>query len=256
VDQRPARHIVLRPRRIGASEPRDCRLRLSDPAKAGPGRDDRSRTAAESASIALVKCRAMATARPGLDELFALFNSKSLADVRRISRAAIISSADLGDVLLFAQATGGVPPYAYAVHFREISSPHLRLTKDEQRALASNGLGPLRGLAVKAANKISQTFEERRLLAAHLFYVPTHERWHLFYFDTRDTDDRKSHWKHGPHIHYSSNFFIAEKLESVWSRVRAEEPIFPRSVHVRFDSHHHAHPRRPRTEPTSAETEG
>ena len=78
----------------------------------------------------------------------------------------------------------------------------------------------------------------RRLLSVHLFYSPSYEFWHLFYFDQRDHDPRDNHWKHGPHLHYSQNSFTRESLASVWDKVRQPKPEFPRALHIRYDYHH------------------
>jgi hypothetical protein len=71
--------------------------------------------------------------------------------------------------------------------------------------------------------KINQIFKDRRLLVSHLFSNPN--RWHLFYFDQRDTQkDRQNHWKRGSHIHFVNDLwpgYDPQKLWDVFSRADA-----------------------------------
>lgn len=177
-----------------------------------------------------------------LGKLLGLFNLSKKRGVEKYCQEIVISSHDFASVLL-AGRVAGLGPYKYACHFHESTPDHLHPNKDELAALAANGVGQLRGAALKAMRKVNQVFRDRRMLAMHLFYTPSQKYWHLFYFDQRDHEDRNNHWKHGPHIHYSQDLFTREPLPQVWANATAEKPVFPPSLHVRYDYHHNRHPR-------------
>lgn len=175
--------------------------------------------------------------RDSLEKLLLLFDIKKKREAERHCRSLHVTSEDLAGLIL-AGRLGRVGGYLYEPHFREISPAHLEPKNHELEALAKNGVGQLRGDALKAMRKIGQVFIDRSLLAVHLFYWPSHEYWHMFYFDQRDYTDRENHWKHGPHIHYSSDLFVSAPLATVWGRVTADEPTFPVSTHIRYDHQH------------------
>jgi hypothetical protein len=179
-------------------------------------------------------------ARESLEKLLGLFNLSKKRDVERYCQNLVVTSEDFADVLL-ASRVAGLGPYRYACHFAEMTPNHLHPKDEELTALGANGVGPLKGSALKAMRKVNQIFRDRRLLAMHLFYVPSQKYWHLFYFDQRDNDDHKNHWKHGPHIHYSQDLFTKEPLGEVWSRATSDKPSFPPSLHIRYDYHHNRH---------------
>lgn len=175
--------------------------------------------------------------RESLEGLLGLFNLSKKREVERYCQSLVITSEDFANVLLAARIAG-LGPYRYACHFHELTPEHLHPKQEELSALGSNGVGPLKGPALKAIRKMDQIFRDRRLLAMHLFYSPSQKYWHLFYFDQRDYEARGNHWKHGPHIHYSQDLFTREPLEQMWSRATSDKPSFPPSRHVRYDYHH------------------
>lgn len=177
-----------------------------------------------------------------LAKLLGLFNLSKKREVEHYCQDLVISSNDFASMLL-AGRVAGLGPYRYACHFHEITPEHLHPKKEELSALGKNGVGPLQGAALKAMRKVNQIFRDRRLLAMHLFYTTSQKYWHLFYFDQRDYEDRKNHWRHGPHIHYSQDLFTKEPLPQVWASATAENPSFPPSIHVRYDHHHNRRPR-------------
>ena len=152
-------------------------------------------------------------------------------------RKLVIKSEELADIILVARSTG-IGSYTHACHFAELAPRFLEPSQDELNALASNGVGQLHGKAIKAVTKIDQIFKDRKLIAVHLFYSSSHKNWHMFYFNQRDYSTTNNHWEHGPHIHYSQNSFVRESLVDIWRKVCQPNPVFPKSVHVRYDSHH------------------
>lgn len=91
-------------------------------------------------------------------------------------------------------------PIGHIAIQRHYHPPHLALSDKNLAALSRNGVGPLSADAKKTVNKVMATFTERRLFNAHFFWL--HEapaKWHLFYFDQRDTAGE--HWEGGAHLH-------------------------------------------------------
>lgn len=172
-----------------------------------------------------------------LKQLLTLFTLEKKRQIEAHCRTLVIRSEDFAEVILAGRARM-LGLYAYRCHFRELRPAHLEPTPDELDALAGNGTGELQGKALKMMRKVGQLFDDRRLLAAHLFYSPSHQYWHLFYFDQRDRAERDNHWEHGQHIHYVHDTFTREPLAEVWRKVCQDKPAFPRGLHIRYDYHH------------------
>jgi hypothetical protein len=108
-------------------------------------------------------------------------------------------------------------------------------TEAEHSAIAENGVGEFRTRgARKFALKVFQLYRERRVLAAHLFFTPNYRYWHLFYFDNRDTEESKNHWKYGAHIHYISDVWPKLSLQEAWAQVKSGHLAFPSKAHLRY----------------------
>ena len=172
-----------------------------------------------------------------LEELLKLLNIERKRDAEKYCRTLTIRSDEFADIILAARLTG-MRPYIYDCRFTEYTPKHLNPSGKELEALAKNGVGKMGRGAQKAANKIFQIFEDRRMFSAHLFYTPSHNYWHLFYFDQRDVTDHRNHWRHGPHIHYSRESFTNKPLKDVWAGVCSDPPELPKAIHIRYDYHH------------------
>ena len=166
--------------------------------------------------------------------LLDLFNYSKKSDVYRHCKDLKIYGSDLAGLFLTARVMD-IGPYRYLAHFDDRRPEHLRPKPSELAAAGRAKVGPLEGEARKLFRKIDQTFEERRLFAAHLFYTPSHRYWHLLYFDQRDIAQRDNHWRHGPHIHYASDVFQSRPLREVWARVRNGEVSFLKAIHIRYE---------------------
>lgn len=162
-----------------------------------------------------------------------LLNLQKKREVERMCASMEITSEGFFHLLIAGRA-GAVANLEYACHFTQYVPEHLEPTEEENQALGSTGVGPLEGKALKLVRKVSAIFNERRVFAAHLFYVPGHAAWHMFYFDQRDTQKRGNHWKHGPHIHYTSDLIVTAPLSGVWSAICQERPVVPKSLHLRY----------------------
>lgn len=177
------------------------------------------------------------------EDLVALFNLSKKKEVEAHCRKLVIRSEEFADVLLAARVAG-LGPYLYANHFVELAPSFLHPSSEELEALGGNGLGRLSGKALKAIRKVDQMFKDRRQLAVHLFYARSLKYWHMFYFDQRDYSAENNHWEHGPHLHYAHDSFTREPLSEVWRKVQEPTPVFPKSIHVRYDYHHNRRPSR------------
>lgn len=164
--------------------------------------------------------------------LLHLLNLESKRDVVRHCARLIVHRQDLVGLIVAAQH-GALHPYRYANHVSDRLSENLYPNEAEREAIAKNGVGPFRtNAAKKFMVKLGQLHRERRALAAHIFYTPSHRYWHLFYFDNRDTSESKNHWKHGSHIHYVSDLWPTLSLRDAWSQVTSGKLAIP-SIHVR-----------------------
>jgi hypothetical protein len=170
-----------------------------------------------------------------LEQLLALFNAASKSEVEKVARTLTIHQSDLVGLILACQA-GGMPPLKYACSFSQRHPEHLVPTQTEKEALSRNGVGPLQGKARKMISKSFQMFEERRVLASHLFYSPDRQFWHALYFDQRDIEERGNHWKHGAHIHYTCDLFHNLSLADAWARICEGSGSSLKPIHVRFRS--------------------
>jgi hypothetical protein len=165
--------------------------------------------------------------------LIELLNLDSKADVERHCRDLVVHGDDFAGLVLTAQM-GDVGEYRYASHFDERIPDQLNPSAAQREAAGRAKVGPLEGDAKKFFSKIDQIFKQRRLFAAHLLYMPSHEYWHLFYFDQRDRADEANHWREGPHIHYANDRFHRDPLTHIWARVRSGETAFLKPVHIRY----------------------
>jgi hypothetical protein len=77
-------------------------------------------------------------------------------------------------------------------------------------------------------------FEERRWLVGHIFYNKDLTDWHLFYFDQRDQEDRRNHWKHGPHIHFFNVVWPNLDPAQIWESFCRRKELPKGALHIRY----------------------
>ena len=170
----------------------------------------------------------------GFEGLIKLFNIADKSTVKKSCRNLIVTQKDLFHLILVGQA-GKLESYQYASHFVEIVPPHLQPTDEDLEVIASNGVGLMSLDAQKTFRKIDQLFKDRRVFAAHLFFTPLHDYWHLIYFDQRDTESKGNHWKVGStHIHYSRESFCQISMSEMWQDICDNPPKPPSSLHIRY----------------------
>ncbi len=171
---------------------------------------------------------------PDFPKLLEVFNIETKRELERHCSRLIVHQTDLVALILGAQH-GALHPYRYANHFDRRLPKHLLPNKDEQAALANNGIGSYKTKAAsKFASKLFQLPKEQRALAAHLFYTSNYNYWYLFYFDNRDTSVQSNHWKHGSHIHLVCSLWSQLQLPDVWKNAKEGSFVFPNKIHLRY----------------------
>ncbi|MGH8509117.1 MAG: hypothetical protein ACREVH_10415 [Gammaproteobacteria bacterium] len=179
-----------------------------------------------------------------LEQLIELFNARKKREAESLARNLTVTSEAFANLILAGRVGALLPQYHYQAHFDEVTPPNLEPTKEEFAALGRNGVGLLKGKALKASRKMGQIFRDRRLLCVHLFYAPSQKYWHMFHFDQRDTTWLQNHWRKGPHVHYASDLMNKSPLTEVWAKVCKRPAEFPKSIHLRYDYHHNRKYRR------------
>jgi hypothetical protein len=167
----------------------------------------------------------------GFLQLFAFDKKRELEHhsrtvvVHKIHFVAFIDTCKQGDL-----------PFEHRAHFDERVPTHLRLQDTDRGVLTGNRVGPLNPKAAKLVTMVQQIFSERRCLAGHMFYSPSHYAWHFFAFDQRDTDEREgNHWANGAHVHFVNWLWPHLELQSVWSKFVEDGEKPGSSLHIRWD---------------------
>lgn len=167
-----------------------------------------------------------------MEGLLKIFTFDKKRDLEKHCREVTIHRGDFSLFVYLCEA--GQMPFRHRIYGRDYVPPDVKPSEKEREALANNGLGPLKGDALKMAKKIGQLFQVRRYLVGHMFDTPAH--WHFLYFDQRDIkDDGPNHWKEGPHIHLI-NWLLRPQCdpEKLWAEFISGNVDLGGSLHVRF----------------------
>ena len=171
--------------------------------------------------------------RSGLLDIFDITGKSKLIEH---ARTAVIKSDQFASLILACKAE--LIPFGHIAIFQHHHPEHLELTEKDLKALSENGVGKFKPPAQKAANKVFAMFSERRLFNGHLFWPKTHPgEWHLFYFDQRDVDVHRNHWRGGSHIHLL-NWVTHPRIDpnALLKELRgAARPKLTGSLHVAYD---------------------
>jgi hypothetical protein len=175
-----------------------------------------------------------ATEKKSLTDLLdILLTIQKKSELKKHCRSIIITQGALANLILGC-ACGVIPPWQHQRHHRDFVPNDLEPTQADRLALVSGDVGEMKPLAQKAAKKISEIFDKRRLLSGHMFFSPDLSRWHLFYFDQRDYVERGNHWKHGSHIHLINYLWPRLTAQGVWDQFRTGNPEMSGALHIRF----------------------
>lgn len=172
----------------------------------------------------------------GLEAIFAF---SKLSDLRKHCRKIVIYGDDFANLIVRCSVL--TSPIGHMPIYRHHHPDHLALSDDDLAALVRNEAGPMGDAAMKAARKIRQMFNERRLFCGHLFWQ-IHEAlekpsiWHFFHFDEKSTSARSNHWKHGSHIHLMNHLTHADlALDDLLDTLdREARPWLSGGLHLRY----------------------
>ncbi|MBX3513670.1 MAG: hypothetical protein KF748_01265 [Xanthobacteraceae bacterium] len=158
-----------------------------------------------------------------------IFLFDRLADLRKYIDTITISKSEFSDSIIACEAR--LIPWLHEISHRQFIPDHLHISEKDRDEMSKARVGqPL----PKAFRKIMATFEERRLLVGHLFYHEDPELWHLFYFDQRDTEADRNHWKEGSHLHLINCLtHPRSSAEEVWQDFHDGNPKMKGALHVR-----------------------
>lgn len=152
------------------------------------------------------------------------------SELDKYCRKIVIYQKDFVKLIHCSQTIG----YIHQIKSNDFVPSHLNPTDMERNALSSCKAGEtLEGDARKYFSKISQIFEKRRLLVAHIFY--NKKKWHLFYFDQRDIEEMKgNHWKEGTHIHFVNYLWPQHSINELWKIFDEASAKVSSKLHIRY----------------------
>jgi hypothetical protein len=166
-----------------------------------------------------------------LERLWRVFTFDKKRDLKKYCDNAIIHKRDFATLVMACKA--GRLPFEHKMHYKDHVPAQLVPSEKEQDALSTNGLGPLKGDALKMMRKMGQLFKDRRYLVGHIFY--TSAEWHFFYFDQWDIDQKKgNHWSGGSHVHFINWLWPNYDPQTVWSTFVAGGEPPKGALHIRF----------------------
>jgi len=168
--------------------------------------------------------------KPTLLDLFVCNKKK---DLKKLAQKAYVTADEFAGVILAAEA--GTIPWLHRISHREFRPSHLELTDADLQALRDHSKGGDSKAAQKTMSKIGATFDERRLLVGHIFYLPDQSGWHFIYFDQRDYSSRANHWSGGSHFHLINHLWPRLTAQTVWTEFHQGNPVMRRSLHVAWE---------------------
>ncbi|MBD3157810.1 MAG: hypothetical protein GF309_03385 [Candidatus Lokiarchaeota archaeon] len=167
-------------------------------------------------------------------DLGKLFGLERKNKVEKYIKGKRLYGSDFGDFLLLMQYF----PLRYW-HFpiyNRIEPSHLQIELENLDCLQPdcNGKEETQESVRKLLTRINQLSKERRLLATHFFPRLDLKRWHLIYFDQRDTNKHDSHWRWGSHMHFASSLWHRCSIEEIWEEMHRSKPNYPASLHIPY----------------------
>jgi hypothetical protein len=113
-----------------------------------------------------------------LEGLLKIFTFERKRELEKYCRDVVIHSQDFAALIV--SCGRGRMPFLHRIHYRDYIPEHLVPSDGELAALAKNGVGLLKGDALKMMRKVTQGFQERRYLIGHMFYTRDLSGWHFF----------------------------------------------------------------------------
>ena len=152
------------------------------------------------------------------------------SELEKYCKSIVITQEDFARLVLSSHTMG----YLHQIKYHDFVPSHLWPTDEERNALGLSKAGEsLSAPAKKFVSKISEIFNERRYLVAHIFY--NQNKWHLFYFDQRDMENmRGNHWKEGVHVHFVNYLWPNYDINKLWENFDKKDASAGDKLHIRF----------------------
>ena len=167
-------------------------------------------------------------------KLLGLFTVRRKRDLVRHARSVVIRTGDFVKVVEWCHL--GLLRFNHGAHYHHNVPEHLVPSEADLDVLA--GRPPSRGRTPtfrKTMRKVGQFMHESGWTAGHMFCTPELDQWHFFVFGKTHEDDRRNHWREGPHAHFINWLWPHMDPRKVWYSF-ADEGKWPSSaIHVRHD---------------------
>lgn len=167
-----------------------------------------------------------------------IFDCDKKSELKKLCKSEQLFGSGFINLILAAESSAF--PYRHEIHHREYVPEVLNLTDEDLKTIGTAKVGKMEKDVAKAFNKITQTFKQRTILIGHLFYTPCHTRWHLIYFDQRDTQKHGNHWKEGSHAHIINHLWPNWTAQSIWEQFTKGTDKLNASLHFKFSHRDYA----------------
>lgn len=174
---------------------------------------------------------AMALCQQGGGPLANLFLLERKAELKTFCKKVEITKKEFSQTVLACEM--GLLPWRHHISHRNFVPQHLEPTEEEWESVGPALASGDRAVP-KALRKIMNQFDERRLLVGHIFYNHDLSRWHLLYFDQRDTSAHGNHWKVGAHVHLI-NWVLrtGQNANEAWQEFHDGNPKLRGALHIK-----------------------
>lgn len=157
-----------------------------------------------------------------------LLNASKKAELEKLIRSITVTQEDLVVLVHTSEKIG----YKHFLNYGQWIPQHLIPSEEEEITLSENGVGELKGKALKYVRKVSQLFKERKYRVGHLFVA--NQKWHLFYLDLKDIEQQTNHWMGGPHLHFTNYLLPGLSIDQVIDRFLKLDFDFGSRLHIKF----------------------
>jgi hypothetical protein len=178
-----------------------------------------------------LQAEAVALCQRGGGPFAYLFSLERKADLKKFCKQAKITKEEFSHTIFACEM--GLLPWRHKISHRNFVPDHLQPTEDEWNSVGPALTSDDRSVP-KALRKIMIQFDERRLLVGHVFYNDDLSRWHLLYFDQRDTSPHRNHWTAGSHLHLINWLLWPGKdANEAWHEFHGGNPSLGGALHIR-----------------------
>jgi len=168
-------------------------------------------------------------------DIYTLFEVETKKELKKAASSLIITFNDIETLISLSNQKRYEFPYKHACKLFEEVPQDLILTEKNIAALRNNGAGKLNRNAKKTINKLFQMPKQIKRSTAHIFFNPTLQYWHMFYFDIRDRSTINNHWKNGSHLHYVSWLWPNLNPQETWlSFCKNGKKNIGNDLHIKF----------------------